>query len=149
MTPTQPKEKGGYYGADGVDQVGLLEGAILEGPEQSLANQRRKRGPGLGEIAPVLEKHSALGVGPRVGADQDQAIGPFGVMERELLGDHPPHERSQHVGALDLERLQQAREILGEVGSGEGTTGVVAFPDTAVVIDQNRSMAGELGHLER
>ncbi len=69
--------------------------------------------------------------------------------QRQLLRDHAAHERAEHVGAGDAERVEKLRGIVGEISSRERATRVLAFADTAVIVGDGAMLRGELRHLQR
>jgi hypothetical protein len=48
------------------------------------------------------------------------------MTQRRLLSRHTPHEGTHEVGALDLEGIEQADGVVGEVGGGERPARVLA-----------------------
>ena len=55
--------------------------------------------------------------------------------EGELLGDRAAHRDPDDVGALDLERVEQAERVAGHVGDREGQLGPARAAHAAVVED--------------
>src|SRR5262249_49279270 len=59
------------------------------------------------------------------------------------------HEGAADVGARQIERVEQRRGGVGEVGRRERALARLAAADARVVEDQGRALARELRHLER
>ena len=86
-----------------LDEIALLEGLVLQRPEQPLADEHLRRRVRARHLAPLLEQEPALRVGPRVAADEHEPRRAERVPQRELLRDHPAEEDAEHVGAPDAE----------------------------------------------
>ncbi len=132
-----------------MDQVGLFERLVGERPEHALLRDDRERQTVADHRLPLLEQHAALGVGARVGADQHDAFDARRMPQREFLRDHAAHERAEHVRAFDADRVEQANRVVGEVGGREGTAGILARADAAVVVGDGAVGGGEVRDLQR
>jgi hypothetical protein len=55
----------------------------------------------------------------------------------ELLGDHRPHREAQHVSLLNLQRVEQAGDVVGHVCDRVGSADRRTAADVAVVEDHH------------
>jgi len=60
------------------------------------------------------------------------------VLDRNQLGDHPPHRSSDHVGRLDAQRIEQPGGVGGHVIQAVGLFGLLFGRETDVpVVEAN------------
>ena len=69
------------------------------------------------------------------------------MSQRELHPDHASHRQAQQVGAVDIERIEQAGHIVGHVGDGVGVIGSGAAAGVTVVEEDDMEPGGQDGDL--
>ena len=124
----------------GVDQVALLHGVVLQRPEQPLADHQVDGRLATRQVTPELEQGASLRVRARVGAHEHHARHPRRMPQRQLLRHHSAHERAQHVGAIDAERVEQPGQGVGQVPRGEFVLDGLAPAHARMVEDQRGPM---------
>jgi hypothetical protein len=92
----------------------------------------------------VLGRHQRRLRAAAVAGADGQRADPLGVSQRKLLGDHAAHRDADDVGALKLQRVEQAGGVGGEVGDRERKLGLAREPHAAVVEDEGVEAALEL-----
>src|SRR6516225_1234252 len=66
-------------------------------------------------------------------ASEDQTRETVGVIQRELLRDHPAHRDAEHRGASDSERVHQPLRVGGHLANRIGRRRLVAAAGPAIV----------------
>ena len=135
---------------------GLVEHAGQEVLEEEHRIERRQVDPHLavGAHRPAelrdreLELTLDVGVGLGIGAGEDETAHPVGVLQGQLLRDHPAHRHADDVRAGDPERVEQADGVVGHLVDGVRAGRLGAPADAAVVEDDRAVVPREVGHLE-
>jgi hypothetical protein len=79
-------------------------------------------------------------------ADQEQLSDHRGLLERDLLSDHPAQGETQHVYLGEAERLQERQCVPGHTGDGVGDlAGRAAYP-RALEQDDLTTLGDGIGH---
>ena len=145
---TRPAEPDGVQGAPGV-----------AGPEAGAADHLQQvdvvadhRLPVLGVLGEGEQGGGGFGRRSRKlwgaggGHDRGEASQALAVPRRQQLGDHSAHGDPRHVGALDLERVEQTHDVQGHVVEAVGgVDGIAARRPAHGLGDIHRAGLVELG----
>ena len=67
--------------------------------------------------------------------------------QRELHPDHASHRQAQHVGARDVQRVEQTGHVVSHVGNGVRVIGSGAATGIAVIEEDDTEPSRENGNL--
>ena len=81
-----------------------------------------------------MEGEGAAAGPPRRGAGQNQAPHPVGVPHHQVLRDHAPEGNPDDQGVVPAQGVHQSRRVVGIVGHGIGTVGLLRLAQTPLVI---------------